>query len=65
MFFEGDLIRVDVQLKDLQNLRKPAGTEVGANSKFVEGGKTIGGVTEGVVDNLEKAKATTTVVKDL
>ena len=36
------------------NLKAPTGTEGGANSQFVPGGKTIGGVTEGVVDGIQK-----------
>ncbi|HVU55806.1 MAG TPA: hypothetical protein VHD83_12170 [Puia sp.] len=48
-FLKGDLIRVDVSSDALNelNLRSPTGNEVGANSAFVPGGKTSGGVTEG------------------
>jgi hypothetical protein len=55
-FLKGDLIRVDIKssaLKDL-NLRVPTGNETGANSLFVPGGKTVGGVTEGVVNGIPK-----------
>lgn len=55
-FLKGDLIRVDLNskaLKDL-NIRLPTGNEVGANSLFVPGGKTVGGVTEGVVNGIPK-----------
>jgi len=55
-FLKGDLIRIDIHsnaLKDL-NLRVPVGNEAGANSLFVPGGKTIGGVTEGVVNGIPK-----------
>jgi RHS repeat-associated protein len=55
-FLKGDLIRVDIEssiLKDL-NLRVPTGKETGANGLFVRGGKTIGSVTEGVVNGIPK-----------
>jgi hypothetical protein len=32
----------------------PTGSETGANSLFVPGGKTVGGVTEGVVNGIPK-----------
>ena len=67
-FLKGDLIRVDVSpdaLKEL-NLRNPAGNEVGANSSFLPGGKTSGGVEEGVVNGIpQKAQGVSTkVIKD-
>jgi hypothetical protein len=52
LFLEGDLIRVNVLPEGFQNLGKPTGLETGANSLFQKGGKTKGGVTEGVLDNL-------------
>ena len=55
-FLKGDLIRIDIDIplaKEL-NIRNPTGTEVGANSAFVKGGKTSGGVTEKVVDGIPK-----------
>ena len=38
----------------MYNLRPPTGNEAGANSLYVPGGKTIGGVTEGVVNGIPK-----------
>ena len=53
-FLEGDLIRIDIDVQAMKNLRLPKGTETGANSLFKPGGKTSGGVSEGVVDAVEK-----------
>ncbi len=55
-FLEGDLIRVDVSPSTLKklNLRPTMGNEVGANSQYIPGGKTSGGVTEGVVNGVPK-----------
>ncbi|WP_443938772.1 RHS repeat domain-containing protein [Pedobacter sp. MW01-1-1] len=56
LFFKGELIRVDIKpsvLKEL-NLRVPLGNEVGANSLFVPGGKTVGGTTEAIVNGIPK-----------
>jgi len=58
-FLKGDLIRIDIsadQLKNL-NLRATTGAEAGANTEFVPGGTTSGGVTEGVVDGIPKGGA--------
>ncbi|MFP5041655.1 RHS repeat-associated core domain-containing protein [Parasediminibacterium sp. JCM 36343] len=53
-FLQGNLIRVDVAPRLLRqlNLRAATGGEIGANNLFVPGGKTIGGVTEGVVNGI-------------
>ena len=58
-FLEGTLIRIDVNPSTLKslNLRAPTGTEVGANSMFVPVGKTVGGVTEGVVNGIPTSGA--------
>jgi hypothetical protein len=66
-FLKGDLLRVDVSpnmLKEL-NLRSPTGSEIGANSSFVQGGKTSGGVTEAIVNGIPKKATgvTTTIVQ--
>jgi RHS repeat-associated protein len=55
-FLTGDLIRIDISisLSKKLNIRSPTGAEVGANSEFVAGGKTSGGVTEKVVDGIPK-----------
>lgn len=66
-FLTGDLIRIDIsadQLKNL-NLRATTGTEAGANSSYIPGSKTSGGITEAVVDGIPKDAAgvsTTNVV---
>ena len=54
LFLDGDLVRIDISPGGFDNLRTPTGSEVGANSKFIPGGKTSGGVTEGVLDNIKK-----------
>jgi len=53
-FLKGDLIRVDLSPNALRslNLRPPSGGEAGANNLFIPGGKTVGGVTEGVVNGI-------------
>ncbi|WP_147273572.1 hypothetical protein [Pedobacter chinensis] len=65
LFLQGDLIRVDVKPDMLKNLglRPTTGGEIGANAAFVPGGKTIGGITEGVVDGIPKQAPGVTVNK--
>jgi len=67
LFLKGDLIRVDIKPSALQDLglRPPTGNEGGANSLFIPGGKTIGGVTEGVVSSIPKSApgVSSTVIK--
>ncbi len=55
-FLKGDLIRIDVSADALKglNLRPTTGSEIGANSQFIPGGKTISGITEGVVNGIPK-----------
>jgi len=55
-FLRGDLIRIDVSPQALLklDLRIPIGNEVGANSLFQIGGKTQGGLTEGVINGIPK-----------
>lgn len=36
--------------EDMSNLRMASGREAGANDKWIPGGKTAGGVPEGVLD---------------
>jgi RHS repeat-associated protein len=67
-FLEGTLMRVDLNQNALKalKLRAPTGGEAGANSLFVPGGQTVGGVTEGVVNGIPKTGAgvsTSTVPK--
>lgn len=56
LFLKGDLTRIDITPKALKelNLRLPTGKEAGANSLFVPGGKTSGGISEGVVNGVPK-----------
>lgn len=56
LFMKGDLVRVDIEATQLKNmnLRVATGQEGGANNLFVPGGKTIGGVSEGIVDGISK-----------
>ena len=60
-----DLIRIDIATEAMENLRLPTGAEAGANEFFIQGGKTIGGITEGIIKGVPKgAKGVTkTVVK--
>ncbi len=53
-FFKGELMRVDIPAdfaKELK-LRKATSSSIGANDKFIDGGKTIGGVSEGTVNGI-------------
>lgn len=46
----GGLIRIDIDNLAELNLRIPSGNEAGANSHWIPGGKTDGGVSEAVTD---------------
>ncbi|MFK8273031.1 hypothetical protein [Capnocytophaga canimorsus] len=46
----GGLYKIDMLNPFEHNLRLPTSDSSGANELFVEGGKTIGGISEGVVD---------------
>lgn len=46
----GGLIRIDIENIDGLNLRMPSGNEAGANSHWIPGGKTDGGVPEAITD---------------
>ncbi|MFY0599856.1 MAG: RHS repeat-associated core domain-containing protein [Cyclobacteriaceae bacterium] len=54
LFLEGDLVRIDIDPKGFDNLRKTTGAEVGANEKYIPGGETSGGVTEAILSNVKK-----------
>ncbi|GGZ35344.1 hypothetical protein GCM10007049_30960 [Echinicola pacifica] len=54
LFLEGDLIRIDVSPKAFENLRIPTGSESGVNNMFKSGGRTSGGVREGILNNIRK-----------
>lgn len=43
-------MRIDISDLDGLNLRMPSGNEVGANSHWIPGGYTDGGVPEAVTD---------------
>jgi len=55
-FLKGDLIRIDVSPEALKslNLRPTVGNEVGANEAYIKGNKTVGGVTEAIVNGIPK-----------
>lgn len=46
----GGLVRIDIDNLDGLNLRMPSGNEAGANSHWIPGGKTDGGVSEAITD---------------
>ena len=46
----GGLIRIDIKNLEGLNLRIPSGNEAGANSHWIPGGKTDGGVPEAITD---------------
>lgn len=46
----GGLVRIDIDNLDGLNLRIPSGNEAGANSHWIPGGKTDGGVPEAITD---------------
>ncbi|MDO5650177.1 MAG: hypothetical protein Q4G11_06185, partial [Gallicola sp.] len=46
----GGLVRINVDNIEGLNLRMPSGNEAGANSHWIPGGKTDGGVSEAVTD---------------
>ena len=46
----GGLVRIDIENVDGLNLRMPSGNEAGANSHWIPGGKTDGGVSEAITD---------------
>ena len=46
----GGLVRIDIDNLDGLNLRIPSGNEAGANSHWIPGGKTDGGVSEAITD---------------
>ena len=68
MFMQGSLVRIDISANQLQNfgLKITTGAEVGANSSFVAGGQTVGGVTEATVNSIPKGAAgvTKTIIKN-
>jgi hypothetical protein len=55
-FLKGNLIRIDVEASQLEKLglKATTGAEAGANSAFVPGGETVGGVSEGILTSIPK-----------
>ena len=57
----GGLIKLDIKDLDGLNLRMPSGNEAGANSHWIPGGKTDGGVPEAVTDLIPNDPSNITV----
>lgn len=55
---ESDTIAVYIRPEDMKNIRIPTGNEAGANSQWVPGGYTNGGVPEAVMDFSHKPRVT-------
>ena len=51
-----DLVRIDILDPKSLNVRMPSGNELGANNKWIPGGKTSGGRPEAVIDNIPEGK---------
>lgn len=50
------LVRIDIPDPKSLNVRMPKGNELGANNKWIPGGKISGGIPEAVVDNIPEGK---------
>ena len=59
----GGLVRIDIKNLDGLNLRIPSGNEAGANSHWVPGGKTDGGVPEAISDLIPNVPNNVTVLE--
>lgn len=57
----GGLVRIDIENLDGLNLRIPSGNEAGANSHWIPGGKTDGGVPEAILDLIPNVSNNVTV----
>ena len=55
-FLEGDLVRVDIAPGAIKNLREATKADQGANELFIEGGETIGGIREAVINGVEEGQ---------
>ncbi len=51
-----DVVLAHVPFPQELGLRRPSGNEQGANDQFVEGGRTSGGMEEGVIDRVQTAE---------
>jgi hypothetical protein len=49
-YWNEPVFRIDIAAADQRNLRMPTGAESGANTLFVPGGYTSGGVPEAEID---------------
>ena len=59
----GGLIRIDIENLDELNLRVPSGNEAGANSHWILGGKTDGGVPEAITDLIPNTSDNVTITE--
>ncbi len=59
----GGLVRIDIKNLEGLNLRIPSGNEAGANSHWIPGGKTDGGVLEAITDLISNVPDNVTVYK--
>ncbi|MBL4613288.1 MAG: hypothetical protein JKY27_00210, partial [Magnetovibrio sp.] len=46
----GNTVAAYIEPSDMKNLRVSSGNEAGASSKWLPGGKTIGGASEAIID---------------
>ncbi|MEY8780036.1 hypothetical protein AB9K32_06385 [Allomuricauda sp. XS_ASV26] len=60
---DGNLVRIDFKLTDKIDI--PSGNEFGANSDWIPGGKTSGGISEAVVKTEEMQEGIDYTVKAL
>ena len=59
----GGLVRIDIEnLNDL-NLRLPSGNEAGANSHWIPGGQTEGGIPEAITNLIPNVSDNITIIK--
>ena len=58
-----ELIRVDVKAPLIYNARLPNASMEGANSQYVEGGQTSGGVSELAIDGVPSVEVTSSPVQ--
>ena len=59
---KGGIYRIDIANPEKYNLRSPSSGISGANDLFIPGGKTSGGISEGIIDQVPKGDVTITRV---
>lgn len=59
----GGLIRIDIDDLSGLNLRIPSGNEAGANSHWIPGGKTEGGIPEAITDLIPNNSNNVTIIE--